>query len=206
MSKKKELKIASAEIERPTPVPRPEAAARVQEEGGPPPVVAEPLRLSVDVQNPTDKPLHVWATRRAYEYDPETHVLTVYLTDNVPEPPPGIEIVSNHPRTPHTVEVAPGGSATVQVQVPSVIRRRVPGEGLGMHFVEERITDVERVELHVQASTEPVTYSPGEKPAEHRQRMKAQGQVVRTTVTPTEKKAKGEPYKPKEEPHKDKEQ
>jgi hypothetical protein len=204
VSKKKELKIAGAEIEHPAPVPRAEAAAQVPEGGGPPPLVAQPLRLSVDVQNPTDKPLHVWATRRHYEYNPETRVLSVYLTDDIPPPPPGIEIVSNHPRTPHTVEVNPGGSATVQVPVPSVYRRRVPGEGLGQHFVEERIEQVDRVELHIQASPEPVKYSPGEHPEEHRKRMKAQGQVVHTTVTPTEKRT--EPYKEKEDPHKDKEQ
>ena len=67
---KEQLTIVGAEIRRPTPVP--EAAGGAQR------------LLFVEVENPSDKPLHVWASRRGYDYDASAHVLTIYLTDPHP--------------------------------------------------------------------------------------------------------------------------
>jgi hypothetical protein len=186
---KKQLKIISAKISQPSPAPealkdRPEAPGDV------PTPVLERMQLSVAVENPSDKPMHVWASRRAYDYDSDTQMLTIYMTEQTPPPPPGIEMISNHPRTPAQVIVPPGSQATVNVPVPSIIRRRVPGEGLGMHFVEEPIGAIARVDLHVQYTNEPIQHRVGESPEEHRKRLQAHGQVIRATITPTGQKEK----------------
>jgi hypothetical protein len=169
----KQLKIVSAAIGRPTPVAK---AARG---------VPERMQMSVEVENPSNKALHVWASRRAYDYDASTHVLTMYLTEHTPELPPGIKMISDHPRTPVQVVVNPKSRITLKVPVPPIIRRRVPGEGLGMSFVEEPIREIKRIDLHIQCATEPIRYHVGESPAEHRERLRAHGQVVRDKITPT---------------------
>jgi hypothetical protein len=141
--------------------------------------------VAVEVENRGSQPVYVWASRRAYEYDPSTRVLTLYLTDHKPGPPPDIVMISNHPRTPAQVAVAPGGRARIDVQVPAVIRRRVPATGLGMSFVEEPIGPVDRIDAHVQYASEPFENRVGERPEEHQQRLRAHGQVTRATITPT---------------------
>lgn len=172
---KKPLKIAGVAIERPLAAPTSAEAAPAS------------LQLSLAVENPGDQPLHVWAGWRAYEYDPATHVLTVYLTDHTPTPP-GITFISDHPRTPPQVIVPTKGKLKIKVQIPATIRRRVPGPGMGINFVEEPIGEVERVEFHVQCATEPLAAIPHETPDQHRSRMLAHGEVVRATITPTEQK------------------
>jgi hypothetical protein len=173
-----QLKIVGTVIQRPTAVSEAETARGVQ----------ELLHLSIEVENPSDKPLHVWASRRAYDYDASSHVLSIYLTEHTPDPPPGIKMISDHPRTPVQVVVNAKSRARIKVPVPAIIRRRVPGEGLGMAFVEEPIEQIERVDLHIQYATEPIQSGDQESPAEHRKRLKAHGKVVKTTITPTERK------------------
>lgn len=153
---------------------------------------AEPLkqiRVGIAVENPSDQPLHVWAAWRAYDYDAATRTLTVYLTEHTPPPPPGITMISDHPRTPPQVVIVPRSRATVHVDVPATIRRRVPGTGLGMHFVEEPIGPIDRVDLHLQSATEPITPAKAdESPERHRERLRQTGGVVRTTITLSERK------------------
>ena len=146
-----------------------------------------PLQLSLAVENPGSQPLHVWASWRAYEYDAATHVLTVYLTDHTPTPP-GITLISKHPRTPAQVTVTPKGKLNIKVAIPSTIRRRTTGPGMGLHFVEEPIGQVDRVEFHVQFGTEALATIPHETPDQHRSRMLAQGDVVRATIPTTAQK------------------
>lgn len=174
----KTLKVVSVQIGRPLPVAEAEAARGVQGR----------LQLSVQVDNPTDKPLHVWSSRRAYDYDAATHVLSIYLTEHTPPLPPGIKMISDHPRTPTLVVVDAKSRGTLEVPVPTSIRRRVPGTGLGMSFVEEPIRQIDRVELHIQYAAEPLQERPGESTVEHRKRLQAHGQVVQATITSTEQK------------------
>jgi hypothetical protein len=174
----KPLGIVGVEIYRPREVEAADAGPGVQPR----------LQVSVRVANPRDQPLHVWSTRRAYEYDASARVLTLYLTDHKPPPPPGIEMISEHPRTPSQIVVAPRGDATFDVPVPTTIRRRVPGEGLGMHFVEEPIGPIDHVDLHIQYAPEPLQQRAKEDPIEHRERLQAHGEVVRATIQPTEQK------------------
>lgn len=175
---KKPLKIAGAAIRRPPQVREALAAGEA----------AEPMQLAVAVENPGDKPLHVWASRRHYDYDPASRVLTVYLTEHTPSPPPGIKIISDHPRTPAQVMVDAKGRATLDVIVPATIRRAVPGTGLGLKFVEEPIGPVDRVDLHIQSATEPIEPKSGESPEQHRNRLRQHGEVARANITPTERK------------------
>jgi hypothetical protein len=145
----------------------------------------EQMQVSVEVANPNGEPLHVWSTRRAYDYDASTRTLTLYLTEHTPPLPPGIRMISDHPVTPTLVEVAPNSRGTLEVLVPTTIRRRVPGAGLGMSFVEEPIGQIDQVDLHVQSATEPLQHHGKENPPEHRRRLLTHGDVVRATVTPT---------------------
>lgn len=151
------------------------------------PVPATPdghQHVGVTVENPNDVPLHVWASRRHYEYDPATKVLTLWLTEHVPPPPPGIRMISDHPRTPAQVEVGAHSQAVIDVPVPHVIRRRVPGSGLGMSFSEERIGQIDRVDLHVQYADLPLPMPNGMDAAQHRQRLLEHGEVVHESITP----------------------
>jgi len=172
---KKHLKIMGATFRGALPAHGAEAGHGIQ----------EPVNLAVEVENPGDKPLHVWASRRAYDYDATTHVLTLYLTEHTPELPPGIKMISNHPRTPTQVVIDAKGRTTIDVPVPAIIRRRVPGEGLGMSFVEEPIGQIDRVELHIQSADEPIEPLDKESPTEHRKRLREHGDVIRATITPT---------------------
>jgi hypothetical protein len=175
-TRSEQLKIVGIAVRRPTPVP--EAARGVQ----------ELLHLSIEIENPSNKALYVWASRRAYDYDASSHVLSIYLTEHTPDPPPDIEMISDHPRTPVQIMIEAGGRVTIDVPVPKTIRRRVPREGLGMTFVEEPIEQIERVDLQVQFAYELFHDLVQESPAEHRKRLKAHGKVARATITPTEQK------------------
>ena len=170
--KNRELRIVGMETQEPVAATGP--AGTVQEK-----------RFVVEVENPGNEPLHVWASRRGYDYDAGTRVLTVYLTDQIPGPPPGIKMISSHPRTPAQVVVEPGRRARIEVRVPAAVRRRLPGTGMGMSFVEEPIGPVDRLDLHIQYASEPLQSLAGESPAAHQQRLRAHGQVMRTTITPT---------------------
>jgi hypothetical protein len=174
----KPLKIIGTKIRRPLPVAEADAARGVREH----------LHLSVQVENPGEKPLYVWSSLRAYDYDAATHVLSIYLTEHTPPLPPGIKMISDHPRTPTLVMVDAKSRGTLDVPVPTTIRRRVPGQGLGMAFVEEPIGQIDRVELHIQNAPKPVEEITKESPVEHRKRLQAHGDVVRATITPTGQK------------------
>lgn len=177
---KKPLKLVGAEIRGAGPVSELKAATVTATA----PAGAERTHAALDVENPNDQPLHVWVSRRAYEYDAATHLLTLYLTDHFPAPPPGIRMISEHPRTPVQVEVPARGRATIKVPLPAFIRRRVPGQGRGMSFVEEPITRIDKVEFHVQYADDPLHFSTHESPADHRARLQAHGEVVRATIVP----------------------
>ncbi len=155
------------------------------------PAAAEPAptpeghrHVGVEVENPNDTPLHVWASRKHYDYDPATKVLTLWLTEHTPEPPPGIRIISDHPRTPAQVEVGANGRAVIDVPIPHVIRKRVPGSGgQGMSFTEERIDQIDRVDVHVQYADTPMPTPSGTDAAEHRRRLLDHGDVVQESIT-----------------------
>jgi len=170
---KKQLKITTAAVQTPEAVPAGPAAAQV------------PLRVAVEVENPSDAPMHVWSSVRAYEYDPSKKKLTLHLAQYEPQLPPEIRLLSHHPQVPNQVVLEPGARRTLDVRVPAVIRRRVPGEGVGMHFVEEAIGPVEEIEVKVQYSPEPVTASPGENPEALQKRLRETGESVQSVVRVT---------------------
>ena len=62
------------------------------------------LNLTVEVENPANVSIYVWASVRAFDYDPATHVLSVHLEERTRELPKGIKVISEHPRTPTQVE------------------------------------------------------------------------------------------------------
>lgn len=177
---KKPLKITGAEIRRPAATAPAAAAA---------PAAAPPLEIAVALENPADHPRHVWSAPRSYGYDAASGVLALYLTEHTPPPPPGIQIISDHPRIPPQVVIDAHGRLTLKVALPPTIRRQVPGSGLGMSYVEEPIGQVSRVELHIQSAAGPIEPSRGgESPEQFRQRLRQHGEVARATITFTEPK------------------
>jgi len=175
--RKKKLKITSATIRPADPGTATETAEDAPAQHG----------IAVDIDNPNDTPLHVWASPRGYDFNSETRVLTLYLTDNQPDPPADIKMISSHPRTPSQLVVDANGKATIDVQVPKTIRRRVAGEGLSLSFVEEPIEQIDRIDIHIQSAFEPMQYVVDESPEDHHKRLRAHGDVVKTTITPTQK-------------------
>jgi hypothetical protein len=174
-----QLQILGVRVQPATAVSEEDAAHHVQER----------LHVLVDVENSSQATLHVWSARRAFEYDATTHVLTLHLAEAEPKLPPDIVLISDHPRVPSQVTVEAGARATIDVPVPTTVRRRVPGEGLGMSFVEEPIRQIDQVALHVQFADVPFQQVVGESPSDHRDRLRAHGHVVRTTLKPTGKRS-----------------
>jgi hypothetical protein len=173
-----DLKIVGVEVRPPSAVTEEDAAHGVQER----------LHVVVSIENVGTKPLHVWSSRRAYDYDSATNILSLHLAEPANDLPPGITIVSQHPRVPAQVVIEPGSKASIDVPVPTIIRRRTEGEGLGMSFVEEQIEPIKQVELHVQYSDVPFQHVVDESPESRRQRLLAHGTVIRATLAPTSHK------------------
>jgi hypothetical protein len=143
--------------------------------------------FSVDIENPSDQPMYVWASATAFNFDPDSGRLTVHL--NAPEEavPPGIILISEHPRTPDQVEVPPHGQATVNITAPRTIRREVPGEGLGMSYTEEPVEHVRSLTVRMRYADTPFeARAADESPDAHSARLRSHGRVVEHTLDVTE--------------------
>lgn len=112
-----------------------------------------PIALNVAVENTSASRRYANSTPRYYAYDAATRVLTLHLEEKAPALPPGLIMISDHPRTPKQVEVAPGGKATLQALIPSVIRKPATN---GVGWVEEPIGPVDSVDIRVQHSADPL--------------------------------------------------
>lgn len=148
--------------------------------------IASWLDVTVEVENLTPAPLFVWASHRGYDYDPATKVLALHLAEMPRSLPPNIKMISDHPRAPAQVEVAPTGRVKVRVRFPAHVRRaRTRGEGqAGWH--EDPIGEIKHVDVDVQYGSEPVgRVRQHESAAEFRARMLAHGHVVHARITPT---------------------
>jgi hypothetical protein len=130
-------------------------------------------------------PLHVWSSVQAFDYDAATHVLTVHLAERTVVPPKDFVIISEHPRVPAQVEVPAKGSTTLNIAVPGSVRRLTPGKGLNRSFEEDPVGQIDRIDINMQHGTEPIASRPGEDPAKFRERLRAHGDVVQTSITPT---------------------
>ena len=172
------LRIASVAVRPPTPVTEEDAAHHVQER----------QHVDLDIENPGANPLHVWSRMRAFAFDSSTGELEIYLADASAIVPPGIEFVSDYPRVPPQIVVDAGAAITIDVPVPTVMRRRVPGQGLGMSFVEEPIENIQQIRIHLQYADVPFQAIVGESLVERRSRLQAHGQVVEAVLTPTSSK------------------
>jgi hypothetical protein len=142
--------------------------------------------LSVEVQNTTTAPLHVWASHKGYDYDPATKVLTVQMSQQPLVVPPGIIMISDHPMKPDQIEVAPNSTAKIRVRFPAHIRRAA-GREAGGGWVEVPIGEIAKVDIDVQYAPTPVgPPQPHEAGPEYRARLAAHGDVVKARITPTE--------------------
>jgi hypothetical protein len=165
------LKLLSAQVEHPTEAVR---AARG---------VHARLAVTVEVENQDTAPLFVWASPRGYDYDAQSKVLTLHLSEQPPAARPGIIIISQHPRAPAQVEVAPGSRAQVKVEIPPVTRSAAPD---GQGWVEHPIGEVTRVDVDVQHAPAPFKPTEEHEDAEaFRARMLQHGQVVQARLRPS---------------------
>ena len=143
------------------------------------------LDLAVEVENLGHQPLHVWSSQRGYAYDAASGVLTVHLAEVPLTPPPGIKMISDHPRLPAQVEVAANTRVKLRVRFPAAIRRPAGDQGQS-GWRDDPIGDIKRVDVDVQYATAPVEQvTAHETSADFRKRMLAHGHVVRATITPT---------------------
>jgi hypothetical protein len=140
-------------------------------------------QLAIELENPTDTPLHVWLSPSAYDWKPDTGELSLHLDEPEEAVPPGITLISHHPRTPAQETVPANSRATVTIDVPPMIRRRVSGEGMGMRAVEEPVGDVRSIRFEMRYSDAPFE-SPtvDESPQQHRDRLATQGNVVNRVI------------------------
>jgi hypothetical protein len=184
MTKKKvgesetKLRVLGVSIQRPASVP---ASSR---EG------LALLEVAIEVENASDQALYVWTTRREYSYDAAKHLLTVRLAEPPESLPPNVKILSDHASTPGQALVEAGTRVTIEVPVPAFTRRLTPGKGLGQTFAEDPIGAIDKVELYVQFGATPIKYRTREQPSDFRSRLRAHGEVVTATLTPTFDKEK----------------
>jgi hypothetical protein len=176
MSKKKpgsggELKVIGISIHRRTSV----------KEG----TLGAPLRLdlSVEVENSSEHPLHVWATPKSHAYDAATHVLSVGLAEPTQELRPHIKMLSDHPRSPTLVVVNAGSRVKIKVDAPATFRGRSSVEGLA--WEDKPIGQIARVDLRVQYAPAAIQYRSGESASDFRTRLRQHGDVVQAVITPT---------------------
>ena len=141
------------------------------------------IGVAVEVENTTAAPLYVWSSPRGYDYDAGSKVLTVHMSEQPLALPPGVIMISDHPRAPRQVQVPPRSHATVQAEIPPVVRRPAP-DGVG--WVEEPIGEIASVEVDVQHAPTPVEAPrPHENSAQFRSRMQGHGDVARARLTPS---------------------
>lgn len=145
--------------------------------------VHERLHVVIEVENVGGVPLHVWSSRRAFDFNPATGVLRLDLAEPAEGQPPGmIKKISDHPRVPSQIIAAPREKATIDVPVPTSVRHLVPPGGVGMAVVEEPIEGVREIKLRIQYADVPFQRIVGESPRELRERLRAHGSVARKTV------------------------
>jgi hypothetical protein len=94
------------------------ADARIEDDGN------RLLRLTIAVENPSTRTLHLYRTLRAVRYDPMTKRLEVQLSDRGLEEPYWLGTFV----FPRFTSVDPGGRTTFTVSVPRVITRIKPGQ------------------------------------------------------------------------------
>lgn len=143
------------------------------------------LNLTVEVENQGDSPLFVWADCRGRKYEAATHTLSLQLAEPVITLPPHIKIISDHPRLPIQTPVEARSLGRIKLQIPGTVRRLTPGQGLGRSFVDDPIGPIDRVEIAIQYAPEAIQYQLGEAAPDFRARLRAHGDVVRATITPT---------------------
>ena len=114
------------------------------------PDVTPRMHIQLDVENTSDAPVSVWTSRRAYDYEPDDGVLSLRIAEPSDPSPDDIVVVSDHPRVADHDLIAPKQQTTINVSVPTTVRRRIAGTGLGMHYTEQPIGDVNKIDVHLQ--------------------------------------------------------
>jgi hypothetical protein len=149
------------------------------------------LDLAMEVRNDSKKTMHVIASLRALDYDPDTRTLFVGLSE--PELKEGLR-PSNFVM-PHTTVIRPGKSATLEVSVPLVIRKIVPSNQLGIGVETLDISDVQNVKSEIAYAPEPFYPRRSESAETMSRELRSWGEKVQKTI---EVSVKGEtPRRPK---------
>jgi hypothetical protein len=143
------------------------------------------MPVEVEVRNTTStKSYHVWSSLRAFDYDAESRTLRLALADEPVERP--VEIISEHPRTPHQIVVEPGATATISVPVPTVIKR-LPDQrrGLGAGLAQEPLGEIDQVDVTVAYADTPYQPRSALSPREIREQLIAWGNRAHAQMKPS---------------------
>jgi hypothetical protein len=165
-----ELEILSIDVKPPEAVPPEDVEKGVEQR----------FQVAIRVRNNTSAPLHVWASRRAFDYDPTTKKLILHLSDapRADQKNPDIEPISRHPRTPRQVAVAAGEEQTIVVPVPTVVRRLEPSSGLGLRIIETPIDSIRDVECQISYATTPYELRSSVNPEQTERELEEWGSVT----------------------------
>jgi len=111
--------------------------------------------VTVRVENPGTKPLHVVSELRGLSYDAAQRVLTLRLA----EAPPG-PISADAPTftlpTPATVTVEPHASAAITVKIPAILKELRPVPGQPFALVETDLRAMHTIRCEIAASERPI--------------------------------------------------
>ncbi len=161
----------------PTPVPTPEltiTGARIQSED------ADAVTLAVRLANDTGAAVHVWATPRYLSYT--DGLLTLRLAEAEP-PPPGIEIISHHPRVPDQIVIPVGAVAALKVRVPRTLHSTVLDRpGLGGTVASQDLGAVSDLDVTIAYAPTPFQPTTDQGPDEFIEALRSHGAVVSARV------------------------
>jgi hypothetical protein len=148
------------------------------------------IELAIEVQNVGDKPVHVWVSRRHYDYDATTQVLTLRLAEIYEQPPPHVTVLSDHARSPVQIEIGANSRVKLLQRIPATVRHIGPGSTPETALVDDPIGPIRQVNLILQYSAQPIRSRSGTSPVDFREQMRTSSNVLRAQITPTSEQEK----------------
>jgi hypothetical protein len=145
--------------------------------------------VTITVANRGKTALHVINELRGMTYDASARALTLRLREPAPTPTEENAPIFHLP-TPQTLTVKPGGTATITVAIPAVLKTLRQGrESLVMEKTDLRA--METIRCEIASSENPIEIGPAETAYQLRTRLADWGTVV-STDTPVKPDTRGE--------------
>jgi hypothetical protein len=145
------------------------------------------IPVSIEIANRSSDTIYVWSELRRFIYDANSRTLRLDLAD-VTGPPdqPDIIALPRHPRLPSQLSVPPGERRTLQVDVPTVLRRvRFDSPESGGEVEETEVGPVDQVEVRIAYADAPLEVPHDQPTTELLENIRSWGAEVQATVAPT---------------------